>query len=286
MAVNGLDLAVWEWAGNSPPVLFAHATGFHGRCWDAVIRELPGRRSIAIDARGHGRSSRPQPPYEWDAFGADLVAVAIELQLTGAIGVGHSMGGHSVVAAAGLRPETFSALLLIDPTIFAPGYYGQPNASADFIRRRRNTWQSADQMFESFRSRPPFASWQPEVLRDYCRFGLLPDGDEFALACPPAVEASIYEHSNAPRANLYGILPCIRQPVRVLRAGTEWQPGVLRLGASPTAPDLASRLPHGTDRLLADRDHYIPMQSPGLVAEAIEEIISDRTASRGGFARP
>ena len=286
IVANGLDLAVWDWPGSDPPLLFAHATGFHGRCWDQVIRHFPGRRSIAVDFRGHGRSATPEPPYEWDRFGSDLAIIANELQLEGAVGVGHSMGGHSLTAAAALRPETFSALLLIDPTIFPPGYYGRPNASADFIRRRRNTWQSPEEMFESFRPRRPFALWQPEVLRDYCRFGLLPHGSEFVLACPPAVEASIYEHSNAPRANLYEAIPSIAQPVTVMRAGTPGKPGALSLGASPTAPDLAAKFRRGTDRLLADRDHYIPMQSPPLVAEAIEELISDRTALHGGSAHP
>jgi pimeloyl-ACP methyl ester carboxylesterase len=286
IVANGLDLAVWDWPGADPPILFAHATGFHGRCWDQVIRHFPGRRSIAVDFRGHGRSAKPEPPYEWDAFAGDLAIVANDLHMKAAIGVGHSMGGHSVTAAAALRPETFSALLLIDPTIFPPGYYGRRNASADFIRRRRNAWQSPEEMIESFRARRPFASWQPEVLRDYCRFGLLPHGTEFVLACPPAVEASIYEHSNTPRANLYDVIPSITQPVTVVRAGTPWTPGALNLGASPTAPDLAAKFQHGTDRLLADRDHYIPMQSPALVAEAIAELISDRTARRGGYVLP
>jgi lipase len=286
ITVERVDIALWEWPGADPPLFFAHATGFHGRCWDQVIRHFPGRRSIAIDFRGHGRSARPEPPYEWDAFAEDLARVANELQLNGAIGIGHSMGGHSVAAAAALRPETFSALLLVDPTIFPRGYYGQPNARADFIRRRRNTWGSPEEMFESFRARRPFSAWQPEVLCDYCRFGLLPEGGEYVLACPPEVEASIYEHSNAPRANLYPVIPRIEQPVTVVRADFPWTPGALNLGASPTAPDLASYFRHGTDRFLAGRDHYIPMQSPEVVAAEIAELISDRTALSGGSVRP
>src|SRR3954454_6043345 len=118
MAVNGLDLAVWDWPGAGPPILFAHATGFHGRCWDAVIRRLPGRRAIAVELRGHGRSAKPDPPYRWSDFGADVAEVARQLDLLGAVGVGHSMGGHSMAIAAARRPEAFSSLLLVDPVIF------------------------------------------------------------------------------------------------------------------------------------------------------------------------
>ena len=75
----GEELAVWEWPGEDPPFLFAHATGFHGRCWDHIIRMFPERRCLALDARGHGRSSRAQLPYHWRIFGRDLAAVAEQL---------------------------------------------------------------------------------------------------------------------------------------------------------------------------------------------------------------
>src|SRR5215472_138254 len=90
ISANNLQLAAWEWPGADPPLLFAHATGFHGRCWDRIIEFFPGRRCIAIDARGHGHSSKPAPPYHWRAFGPDLVAVANYFGVRDAIGVGHS----------------------------------------------------------------------------------------------------------------------------------------------------------------------------------------------------
>ena len=44
------------------------------------------------------------------------------------------------------------------------------------------------------------------------------------------------------------------------------------LGNSPTAPDVASRFAHGLDVLLPDNTHFIPMESPALVAEHIKAI--------------
>src|SRR5260370_9247526 len=46
-SINGVDIAVWEWAGTDPPVMFCHATGFHSHCWDHVIASLPGRHCYA-----------------------------------------------------------------------------------------------------------------------------------------------------------------------------------------------------------------------------------------------
>jgi pimeloyl-ACP methyl ester carboxylesterase len=97
---GGIELAVWEWEGEDPPFLFAHATGFHGRCWDHIIRKFPERHCLAIDARGHGRSGKPEPPYLWRSFGRDLALVAGTFDIHGALGIGHSMGGHMTVQAA------------------------------------------------------------------------------------------------------------------------------------------------------------------------------------------
>ena len=191
------------------------------------------------------------------------------LRLGGATGVGHSMGGHSLVWAAAANAAVFSALLLIDPVILPPERYGATPPDASFILRRRAFWNSPEEMIARFGSRSPFAAWHPDVLRDYCRFGLLPEGAGYTLACPPHAKASIYAGSNAPEANLYAAIPGIRCPVRVLRADAQGAPGVFDLSASPAWPELASRFSSGRDRLLTGRNHYIPMESPELVAAEI-----------------
>jgi pimeloyl-ACP methyl ester carboxylesterase len=271
--IGDVRLAVWEWPGEGSPLVFVHATGFHGRLWDSVIRLLPGRRAFAIELRGHGRSSKPEPPYRWRAFGADVAAAVRALGFEDANGIGHSSGGHAIALAAALAPEVFRSLLIVDPTIFPQERYAQPKIDASFTLRRKNHWQSIEEMIERFRDRKPFAAWKPEVLADYCRFGLLPDGDRLVLACPPAVEASIYRESNAPESNIYSEIGTITAPVSVMRAGSERQPDVFDLSASPTAPDLVQRIPHGRDILLADRSHYIPMEAPERVAQEIERIV-------------
>jgi lipase len=271
--VNGLELAAWEWDGAGPPLLFAHATGFHGRVWDYIVRLFQGRRCVAVDFRGHGRSSKPEPPYHWPDFGRDLGEVAARLGIENAIGIGHSMGGHSVVSAMLQRPETFRSLLLVDPTIFPRAYYKQAPLDASFVRRRRNSFQSPQEMFDRFENRPPFSSWHKEILRDYCDFGVLPSGGQFVLACPPAVEASIYEHSKAPESNLYPGIPSIDIPVVVMRAETPQGSAVLVPTASPAAPDLATHFPRGRDVPLGNVSHFIPMEAPGRVAGEIERLL-------------
>jgi pimeloyl-ACP methyl ester carboxylesterase len=271
---RGIELAIWEWPGGDPPLLFAHATGFHGRCWDQVIRMLPeDRRCLAIDARGHGRSAKPEPPYQWRHFGRDLVLTASMLEIEGAIGIGHSSGGHTTVQAAAIRPDTYSALLLLDPTIFPREFYGGPTPDAGFTRRRRNRFASPDEMFERFRDRPPFQDWRPEILRDYCNYGVLPNGDGYILACPPEVEASIYENSRTEGSNIYPDIAQVRHPVTIVRAGKSRQQEVLDLSASPTSPDLVTHFANASEIVLPEASHYIAMEEPELVVTEINKLL-------------
>jgi lipase len=273
VVVNGVEIALWEWSGVGPPVLFCHATGFHARIWDQVIAHLPERCCLAFDARGHGRSSQPAPPYAWRDFGADIAALAESLDLAGALGVGHSMGGHAVTLAAALRPRAFAGLLLIDPVIRAKDQYLGPWGKTRFVARRRNQWASPEVMFESFASRPPFDAWDRGVLQDYCQYGLGAAGEDYILACPPEIEASIYENSTVPASNIHAEIATIPIPVHVVRAGRFRDPANV-MGTSPTAPDLAGSFARGADTCLAEHSHFIPMESPELTAKLILEMLA------------
>ena len=277
LAVGDVELAYFEWhgEGDGPTVLMVHATGFHAHCWDGVIRALGGRfqRILALDMRGHGRSEK-KPPYDWRQFGIDLAAFADALELEGAIGVGHSMGGHCVVQAAAAHPDRFSRLVLVDPVILDPQSYGSlPSfASAEDhpVSKRRDRWPSADAMIERFKDRHPFSLWDPEVLADYCRHGLnpAPDGDGFVLGCPPLVEASIYLGSAG--RDIAHLFAEVAQPTAVLRARRKAErDGAMDFSQSPTWEGLAAALPNGRDVYLPQLTHFIPMQRPDLVAAHI-----------------
>jgi pimeloyl-ACP methyl ester carboxylesterase len=178
------------------------------------------------------------------------------------------MGGHSVTLAAALNPGAFSALLLLDPVIRNENEYIGPWTQAQYVAKRRNRWASAHEMFERFENRQPFDAWDPQVLRDYCDYGLMPDGDAFVLACPPQIEAGIYENSPAPESNIYPEIATIHIPVRIVRAGKQLDPANF-MAQSPTAPGLASSFAHATDFSDPDHSHFIPMEAPGLVAKWI-----------------
>jgi len=273
--VNGAQLRVFEWAGEGPTLFFAHATSFHARCWDQVIAALPGRHAIAFDMRGHGGSDNPDPPLDWRDWGEDAAERARQLDLRGAIAIGHSMGGHSVTIAAALEPERFAGLLLVDPVIQKPDGFGPPEQRGRDSGGRRNEWASPDEMFESYQGRGPFATWDEQVLHDYCDHGLVPnpDGEGFVLGCPPDVEAALY--AAASTTDIYDEIAAIEVPVRILRAQEPPPEGRQGFGYSPTAPDLASKFRNAQDVYLPDATHFIPMESPSLVAGHLGELIAE-----------
>ncbi|HME10706.1 MAG TPA: alpha/beta hydrolase [Bryobacteraceae bacterium] len=271
VAVNGVTLTIFEWPGAEPAILLCHATGFHARCWDQVVAQLGDRRAIAVDMRGHGRSSKPAPPYAWKHFGQDIAGLTRELNLKGAVGVGHSMGGHSIARAAALNPHAFSRLTLIDPVIRPRENYIGPWVGSGFVAKRRNQWSSPEEMYDRFRDRAPFLYWNPAVLHDYCQYGLLPmENGGFQLACPPEIEANIYENSTVPSSMIYDEMAAIDIPVRVVRSGKHANKQFAdSFDASPTAKDLAAHFRHGTDLELGGFSHFIPMETPELTAQMI-----------------
>ncbi len=278
LMVNGAALRVWDWeaAPDAPTAVFFHATGFHGRVWDSVIRQLDGVRCIAIDARGHGGSDKPPPPYSWQLSGEDAAAVVEALALRRAVGVGHSIGGNSVTRAAATLPDRFAALLLIDPVIFPKAFYALDEYAIDghFVLNRRVEWDSPGAMIERFHDREPFKSWHPDALRDYAEYGLLPDGERFRLACSPELEAHTYLSGRLKiNADIYDLLPRITIPVRILRAANGIAATAQDLSQSPTAPDLAAHFPHGEDVIVPNSTHFIPMEQPKVVARHICELV-------------
>jgi len=277
------DLCVWEWDGGEPTLLLIHATGFHARCWDAVVARLPEYHCLAIDLRGHGSSTK-RGPFGWADFGSDVVELSSVLGLERAVGVGHSLGGNVATQVAARRPGTFASLLLLDPVILAPQIYRNvtsagPGDEPHFTARRRRYFASPEQMFERFAKRPPYSAWEPEVLRAYCEHGLArraaspSDAEPFELACPPEIEAEIY--SSSARIDIYDLIPRVEIPVHIVRARTrDVSEPTHDFSLSPTWPELASCFPNARDTYVPELSHFIPMQAPERTAGWVREAIA------------
>lgn len=122
---GGLRLAA-DIAGDpaDPPVLLLHGGGQTRHSWGTTMLDLAGRGwSVAsVDLRGHGDSDwAPDGDYRWEAFSADVAAIAAPLDRP--VLVGASLGGISSLGALGKQPDLARALVLVDvaPTIERAG---------------------------------------------------------------------------------------------------------------------------------------------------------------------
>ncbi|KZX60622.1 hypothetical protein A3709_00690 [Halioglobus sp. HI00S01] len=283
--IGDIELAVTEWPapaghdGPDTPVLLLHATGFHSRCWNEVVRRLPGQHIFAVDLRHHGRSGSIGE-VDWNVLTTDIIKLVERLDLREVIGVGHSIGGYLTARAAAALPERFREILLIDPVITAPETYEMAKGVSDSfsasdhpVSRRKNRWKDADEMFTRFKDKPPFSSWDPVVLRDYCDYALQPASDEAfqQLACDPLNEASVYI-SQAYSDAVLDDLARLKLPVTLLRAQFKGL-DITDLSGSPTWPELAGQIAQCREVYLPELNHFIPMQDPALVARHIAEAL-------------
>lgn len=185
---------------HTPAILFSHANGFHGRCFDPIARLLPEHPCSTFDYRGHGDSTVP-PDWQvrWSAYGDDAVTAVRATATDGpVIGAGHSMGAAGLIMAALREPKLFRALVLYEPIVFPASYrHLGTNPMAAAARRRRATFDSYEEAFANYASKPPLNVFHPDCLHAYVDHGFRSTSDgRVELKCSPELEARTFESGN------------------------------------------------------------------------------------------
>ncbi len=267
-STDGVDLAVYDLGGDGDDVLMVHATGFCAGVWLPVADRLDNSRLAAIDVRGHGRSSVAANGMDWKGTAHDVLTAVDALGLDRPFGVGHSMGGASLVLAEQARPGTFRGLWLYEPIIF-PEMVDQPteNLLSMGALRRRAAFESAAAALANFSSKPPFNVLDPDALWSYVKYGFEEHDDgSVSLRCLPEVEAQTYEMGT--RHDAFSHLNKVRCPVTVIR-GAETSPGPASL-----APHIAQHLPDATLEDHPAMGHFGPLENPEKMAGSIRRAMS------------
>jgi lipase len=286
---DGVSLAVYSFGGlippkgSSPKLLFSHANGFHGRIFQTTITSLTEAGSAdcwSIDHRGHGQSTCLLPnQLHWSVFSEDLLTVINEIttEEEKVVGVGHSFGAASLLMAALQRPEKFSHLVLYEPVLF-PWYFRfisqfSESPLAIAAMKRRRSFPSVTAAIENFQSKQPMKSFHPNVLHDYCTYGMHqqeketeepgPRQTEWTLSCPPENEAAIFR-SGALHKTL-DELHLLQVPVLMITGRFEWQ------GLSLFVESAAKKIPKCEFVRWDDAGHLGPMEDPLRFARAIKE---------------
>jgi pimeloyl-ACP methyl ester carboxylesterase len=105
----------------SPPILFVHGYSCDSHDWMWQLPHFAGtHRVIAVDLRGHGRSSAPAKGFEARTFAHDLAGLIEGLGCGPVVAIGHSLGGVVVSALAVEHPSLVQAVVSVDPGYLVP----------------------------------------------------------------------------------------------------------------------------------------------------------------------
>lgn len=272
-APDGVVLAVHEHGGEGRPILFCHATGFHGAVWEPMSAALgDSLERWAIDFRAHGASVvPPHTPLPWEAMRDDLLAVVDDLDIDPGhlLGIGHSMGGAALLLAEQARPGTFAGLWLYEPIVppigAIPAGNGN-NALANGARRRRPSFASPEVALANFASKPPLDVARADALHAYVRHGLVAAEDGAVhLACRPDDEARLYEGGAAHGA--FDHLHEVQCPVVIACGGGLTGPAIYGVPA-------AEALPQGRLEVHEHLTHFGPLEAPAELAASVRGLLA------------
>jgi lipase len=110
-----LSATEWNDPAGAPVVCLHGVTGHAGR-FRRLAERLGGHRVVALDLRGHGRSTW-EAPWTVETHVADLVETAAALGVDTATWMGHSYGGRLVAELAAREPDRVERAILLDPAM-------------------------------------------------------------------------------------------------------------------------------------------------------------------------
>ncbi|GEP07818.1 alpha/beta fold hydrolase [Methylobacterium oxalidis] len=137
------DIEMWRAELGSPdskPVLLVHGGLANADYFGAIIPLLvdEGFRVIAVDSRGHGRSTRSAQPFSYELMAADILAMLDALQISRADLVGWSDGGIIGIVMAIRHPERLNRVFAFGANTVPDGViadFDKAGVFAEFEKR-------------------------------------------------------------------------------------------------------------------------------------------------------
>ncbi len=268
VAPDGVRIAAYRFGGTGPPLVLAHATGFHGHVFLPFAAALRDRFTVfAFDLRGHGESGAPSSAdgYAWSRLGRDLLAVADLFGVGRFHAVGNSVGGAITVEAELTRPGTILSAVLFEPIIYPPEVT-DPSPMIEGARRRRRVFASTDAMLTQWRGRGPFATWDPEALRCYVEYGVRDRADgQVELKCSAEAEVRTFEGDVT--ARIWERFPHYRTRTLIVSGKRD------DLRRSQWAERQAEAMPRACAERRDDIGHLAPLERPAEIAARTVEFL-------------
>lgn len=251
------------------PFLLVHGLASNARLWDGVAEVIAaaGHPVVAVDQRGHGRSSKPDHGYDFETIVADLVALVGWLGWVRPVVVGQSWGGNVVIELGATHPELAGAIAAVDGGFIE-------------LSSRFDTWEECSTVLA-----PPrligtplstIESWMRNGHPNWPESGIVGSLANFEVRADGTIAPWLtFERHMMILQALYAHRPAERYPLLV--APTMLIPADTGHSAfthdKREAVDAAlALLQHGRVRWFAPADHDIHAQHPVELAETLLEL--------------
>ncbi len=260
-----------HYQGSGPTIVLLHATGFSPWLWHPIARELSEHFEIIAPYFCNHREADPEKGgLSWMLLAEDLCRLFELLKTDSAFLVGHSMGATVLTIANAFR-QMGEKMVLIEPIFLPRDFYKMqitvdqhPLASKSI--KRRNQWNTRDEVLQDFKSKSFFQSWNDEMLELYIQHGMRDlDTGGIELACSPRREASLF--MGGLQYDPWPIIEKVSCPVMVVEG---------QMSENRSYADLkkaADIFPNGMYHMVEDAGHLIPMEKPGQILELIQSFL-------------
>jgi pimeloyl-ACP methyl ester carboxylesterase len=120
VTVNGAELH-YTVTGTGEPIVLLHGFGSCTAGWSGIAAKLSDSyKVIAVDARGHGRSTNPSGRFSHAQAADDIRALLDALKITKARAIGFSSGGMTLLHLATRYPDRLSKMVVVGATTHFP----------------------------------------------------------------------------------------------------------------------------------------------------------------------
>jgi len=272
--VHGINLHYRDWGGRGRDILLLHGLASHSGIWNLLGPMLNhNNRVIAIDQRGHGKSSKPDRGYDFQTVTSDVHHFISKMGLNSPVIIGHSWGGNVALNFAATYPNNISGLIMVDGGFIEPSSHPEWN------------WEKA----KSQLTPPNWKETTLEQLRHRIRSGTL------APYLTPTIESiiignffinklgymrphlSFKNHMKIVRSlwkhhpsQLYKNIKCSALVIAACNTVTK---GTLNDTKSEWVKKAAQLLPKGTVIWFEKTIHDIPLQRPQTLTNEINKFI-------------
>jgi pimeloyl-ACP methyl ester carboxylesterase len=239
---------------DAPPVLALHGWPQHSGSWRAVASELGDtHRLICPDMRGFGRSGWPADgDFAKQRIADDAIALLDALDLERVCLVGHDWGGWAAILAALAAPERFSGLLVL-----SVGHPWVPRALA--LRKAHRLAYQLPLYFPAVTQHGGLPRKVLEVARRDDAGWAPGEVDAYVAAIRGCDRATSRLYRSFLR-ELSARRPRLAIPARLMLCYRE-----------PLGRYVATNFP-GEVEIVDGAGHFLPEETPGLVARRIREL--------------